>query len=270
MLLVDFVDRYIDSRPLSDSYAENLRKRADKLVAFSGRSELSAVFNESTLNGFLASLAELSPYTKNKYRADYLALWRSAADEDLVPYPMSRRIRREKSPQRVVECYLLHEVRALVVAAEHLGGAYPNGVARRHYWPAIIRAAWDSGLRRGDLWRLKLSEIRKDGSALIVQHKTGIVQPCRFYPSTRQAMKLAGGALEWPLCAWCFGEHFWEVARLSSIERGTFKWLRRGSGSNVEAEHGNGHKHLGNGRAVFEKHYDAKLDARNRPMPPEI
>lgn len=33
-------------------------------------------------------------------------------------------------------------------------GGYPNGVARRHYWPAIIRAAWDSGLRRGDLWRL--------------------------------------------------------------------------------------------------------------------
>lgn len=271
MQLLDFVSRYIESRPMCEGYARTLRKRAAKLAVFSGRADLQAVFNEATVNSFLASLNGLSPYTKNKYRADYLALWRAAADEDRVPYPMPRRIRREKTHELVVECYLEHEARALVVAAQHLTGAYSNGVSRRAYWPACIRAAWDSGLRRGDVWRLKLSQIRPDRTALIVQHKTRQAVTCRFHRSTVKAIKGAGGSLEWVQCDWAFSTHFQEIVKLSGIGRGSFKWLRRGSGSRIDADHpGQGHRHLGNGRHVFDRHYDAKLNAVKKPLPPEL
>lgn len=271
MTLAEFVSLYLNARPVSAGYAATLVKRSAKLEQFAGRSELAAVLNEATVNAFLANLNGLSPFTKNKYRADFLAIWRAAADEDYVPYPMPRRIRKEKQPAQVIECYLEHEARALVVAAEHLPEAYPNGVARRQYWPAIIRAGWDSGLRRGDLWQLRASHIRKDRSAVIVQHKTGQTIVCRFHPSTVKTIQRAGGSLEWVLCEWCFGEHFQEIVALSGIGRGTFKWLRRGSGSRIDADHpGQGHRHLGNGRAVFEKHYDAKLDSVSKAMPPEL
>lgn len=269
--LVEFVAEYLNARPVSAGYARTLRKRTEKLIEFAGRSRLSEVFNESTINAFLASLDGLSPFTRNKYRGDFLALWRAAADADKVPYPQARRIRRERTIAQVIECYLEHEARALVVAAEHLVGAYPNGVARRQYWPAIIRAAWDSGLRRGDLWRLKAANIRKDKSAVIAQSKTGQTIVCRFHGSTIKAIQRAGGELEWPLCEWCFGVHFQEIVVLSGIGRGTFRWLRRGSGSRIDADHpGLGHRHLGNGRPVFERHYDAKLGDTKKPMPPEL
>lgn len=172
---------------------------------------------------------------------------------------------------QVIECYLEHEARALATAAAHLTGAYPNGIARRHYWPAIIRAAWDSGLRRGDLWRLKRRDIRRDRTALIVQSKTGRPVVCRFHPSTLKALDLADGHLTWSLCEWCFGVHFQEIVELSSVRKGTFRWLRRGSGSRVEADNpGLGHGHLGNQRIVFEKHYDAQISCKRLKTPPEL
>jgi hypothetical protein len=271
MQLLEFVTRYIEARPVCEGYARNLRKRAAKLAVFAGRGDLESVLNEATVNAYLASLNGLSPFTKNKYRADFLAVWRAAADEDRVPYPIARRIRKEKSPARVVECYLLHEVRVLVVAAEHLEGAYNNGVARREYWPAIIRAAWDSGLRRGDLWRIRSSMIRKDRTAVVVQNKTGQQIVVRFHPSTVKAIQRAGGSLEWPICEWCFGVHFQEIVALTGLGKGTFRWLRRGSGSRIDADHpGQGHNHLGNGRTIFDRHYNARLGQNKKPLPPEV
>jgi integrase len=271
MLIGSFVDQYLNARPCSVGYARTLRKRSTKLSDFAGRAEIELLFNEATVNAFLASLGGLSPHTNNKYRADFLALWRAAADEDRLPYPQPRRIRRERITAQVIECYLEHEARALVVAAEHLVGAYPNGVARRQYWPAIIRAAWDTGLRRGDLWRIKSADIRKDKTLVIVQSKTGTAIVCRFHPKTIKAIKRSGGALAWALCEWCFGVHFQEIVRFSGIGRGTFRWLRRGSGSRIDADHpGRGHRHLGNTRGVFERHYDARLESGATPMPPEL
>lgn len=266
----EFIAAYLAARPCSEGYARTLEKRTAKLEQFAGRSDLTAIFNEAVINAFLASLNGLSPYTKNKYRSDFLAVWRAAADEDRLPYPQPRRIRREKQPARVIDCYLEHEARSLVVAAEHLPGAYPSGVARRHYWPAIIRAGWDSGLRRGDLWRLKVSQIRRDRTAIISQSKTGAIIVVRFHPGTVKAINRAGGSLDWPLCEWCFGVHFQEIVSLSGLGRGTFRWLRRGSGSRIDADHpGRGHRHLGNTREVFERHYDAQL-TNGSVMPPEL
>lgn len=229
------------------------------------------MFNETTVNSFLASLSNLSAYTVNKYRQDFLAVWRAAADEDRVPYPQARRIRRVRTLPQPIDCYEVHEARALVVAAEHLTGAYANGVPRRLYWPAIIRAAWDSGLRRGDLWKLHSKMIRRDSTAQVVQSKTRQLIVCRFHGKTVRAIHAAGGSLEWSSCEWCFGVHFQEIVRLSCIGRGTFRWLRRGSGSTIDATHpGRGHDHLGNTRGVFDRHYNARLNNGSKPMPPEL
>jgi len=271
MTLFEFVGRYLEMRAVSPAYAATLKKRAAKLEVFAGRGELRYCFHEQTINAFLAQLEGVTPITKNKYRQDFLAVWRAAADLDLVPYPQARRLRKERVLPQVVECYQEGEARSLLGAAEKMAGAYPNGVARRHYWPAVIRAGWDTGLRRGDLWRLRSQQIRKDGTAIIVQSKTASAVMVRFHRSTIQALEAAGGSLEWVMCAWCFSEHFQEIVKDCGINRGTFKWLRRGSGSIIEAEHpGGGHKQLGNTEQVFRAHYDAKLGDANRPMVPEL
>jgi hypothetical protein len=93
-------------------------------------------------------------------------------------------------------------------------------------------------------------------------------------PSTIAALDAVG--LEEP-CRWMldpsfFGRHFRAVAKAAGVNRGTFRFLRRSSGSYVELQQpGAGGKHLGHadGR-TFGKHYDARLGDHDLPRPPEL
>ena len=136
-----FAARYVDSRDICPDYATNLKKRAAALEASAGQSDIRLTLQEAVLNRFLRGLT-LSPYTVRSYRGDYLTLWNSAADDDLVPYPNIRRIFRPKIHDLVVECFTLEEVRALTEAVPLvMHGGYANGVSRAAYWAAAIPLA---------------------------------------------------------------------------------------------------------------------------------
>lgn len=270
LTLTEFTHRYTDARPLSVDYAATLRKRAAALQATSPKGWLPDVLTEDRINVFLKALT-CSPHTVAKYRQDYLCLWRAAADDDLVPYPIARRIWKPKKPPLIINCYTVDEVRQLVAGAEKLKGAMPNGVPRKRYWSALLRLGWATGLRRGDLWKVKPDDIRPDGTLVIAQNKTGRLVTCQVDRKTVEALR-AVGDLRWPLCLRAFAIHFGEIAALAGVNRGVFKWIRRASGSYVEAmQPGAGHKHLGHATAVtFNNHYDARLNPVHPPRPPAL
>ncbi len=145
-----------------------------------------------------------------------------------------------------VECYTVEETRALVAAAERLAGVFDNGVARRYYWSAVVRFAWDTGLRRGDCWRFERASVEADGTFRMTQHKTR--KPIRrmLRPKTVAAIDKIDLPipLAWPLAHnESFGYQFQRIVAEAGLERGSFKWLRRSTGSHVEAEHpGAGHR----------------------------
>jgi integrase len=203
-----------------------------------------------------------------------LSLWNSAADDDLVPYPRMRRIRRAKVPELVVRCFTIAEVNRLIDAAGRLEGEYENGVTRRAYWRAAIMVAWDTGLRRGDVWRFRKSIVRDDGTLRVVQHNTKRVVAVRLRAGTVKALAEIqhDEALRWTWAETYFGRHFKRLVKAARVSDGTFKWLRRSSGSYVELQQaGAGSKHLGQTRPeVFTKHYDAKLGGHTLPMPPAL
>lgn len=271
--LTEFARLHFDCRDVSRFYVDTVCRRTAALERHAGESSIDKVLREPIVNAFLGSLT-LSPYTVKGYRGDILSVWNAAADEDLVPYPVRRRIRAVRTPQLIVECYSLDEARAIILAAQRLKGCYPNGVARRTYWDAAIRLAWDGGFRRGDVFRVRRDAIRPDGTVRLVQGKTRQVVTVRLRESTVAALDVIGGhtPCEWPLTASRFGRHFGAIVRASGVGRGTFRWLRRASGSYVEAElPGAGHKHLGHSSPdVFRRHYDAKLVGHNLPQPPEL
>ena len=270
LTLVEFAKRYTDARPLSTDYAATINKRAAALQASCGKSFLPDVLQESHVNEFLKSRTG-SPHTIAKYRQDVLCLWRAAADDDLVPYPIARRIWRPKKTALVVNCYTVDEVRQLVAGTDKLKGAMPNGVPRKRYWSALLRLGWESGLRRGDLWYVKPDDVRPDGSLHVVQRKTGQLVVCLVSTETLDAVR-AVGDLRWPLCLRAFASHFSEITKLSGVNRGVFKWIRRASGSYVEAEQpGAGHKHLGHTNPqTFSTFYDARLNPKRQPKPPAL
>jgi integrase len=271
--LEEFAAQYVNSRDLSEDYADRLQKRAKRLQDTGSEPAIEKVLTASNVNAFLKSLL-LSPFTQRSYREDILTLWNAAADQDIVPYQMPRRIFIRRCPRLRVLCFTVDEARAIVERASQLKGVYPNGVSRRKYWPAAVRLAWDSGLRRGDVWAFDPDCLNPDGTGSVVQRKTGTVVPIRLRDSTRRAIDDIGGKQPcvWTLDATFFGRHFRQLLRLAAVKRGTFKWLRRSSGSYVNRDApGAGRKHLGQqSEIVFERHYDAQLGAASLPMPPEL
>lgn len=268
--LSDFAVAYFEARRVSPTYSATVMRRAAALQLHVGESSIDRVLTEPAVNSFLHGL-DLSPYTVRSYRSDFLSLWNGAADLDLLPYPVMRRIWRPVAPALIVECYTVDEVRALLGAVKRIQGDYPNGISKRAYWSAIIRLAWDGGLRRGDCLRFNRQHLRPDGTLRVVQSKTGQIVTVRLRPSTVAAIDKIGGKLRWPLDPSFFGRHFKRIVREAGVCRGTFKWLRRASGSYVEAQQpGSGHKHLGNGPGVFDRNYDAKLGGATWPMPPAL
>ncbi|QDT74423.1 tyrosine-type recombinase/integrase [Lacipirellula limnantheis] len=274
----EFVERYIAARDVSDLYAKRLTWTSDRLATFAQSDSLEDCFNEILVNRFLSSWpSETSPRTVRSYRSDVLALWNAAADLDLVPYPVPRRIKRPKCPALVIDCFTVEEAKA-ILAQSHKCKPYPmkTGVCRRVYWPAVIALAWDTGLRRGDVWNFRKSWIRDDGSARVIQQKTGQSVTVRLHPSTIELLNRIpfDQATRWPGGANCprFCKQFKDIARSAGVFRGTFKWLRRASGSYVElVQPGAGGKHLGHSSPqVFGQHYDARLTSAAAPMPPTL
>lgn len=277
MMLIQFVERYIASRDVSKLYCNSLRKRAGALTDFCNGAAMQEVLTEENVNRFLSSL-NLNPRTVRSYRTDIISLWNGAADLDLVEYPVMRRIRRPKCPQLVIECYSIEEVRAILKQAA-LCHKYimRTGLNRRVYWPAIIRLAWDTGLRRGDCWAFHKSWIRPDGSARVVQRKTQKIVTVRLHQSTIDALNEIpfDQACRWPgelANSHRFCKQFKSIRDAAGVTRGSFKWLRRASGSYVELDHiGAGSKHLGHADSrIFDKHYDARLGDHLLPLPPDL
>jgi integrase len=273
MNLTDFTTQYISLRRLSPDYETRLRKRAAAFQLHAGKAALADLLTEAAVNAFLRSLV-LGEYTVRCYRADLLTLWNAAADDDLVPYPLPRRIYRTDVTPLLVECYTVEEARELRDVAKLLKGNYPNGVARREYWAAAIPLAWDTGIRRGDVWRFRREFVRRDGVMRMMQGKTKKPVRARLRDSTVAALDKIGRKqpCEWPIDPTFFGKHFQRLVKASGVGRGTFRWLRRSSGSYVDAAHpGAGYKHLGHtSPGTFDRHYDAKLGDDNLPAPPEL
>lgn len=271
MRLTDFARTLMERRGASKLYAETFVARAQRLANHVGRDEIPACLTEESVNRFLSLLAEsVKPVTVKGWRGDLLGIWRAAADDGLCPYPIPRRIRRVKVPPQLIECYSIDEARELLTAAGSLRGVYPTGLARRDYWEAVLRVAWDTGLRRADCWRFGPQCVDSELRWRIVQRKTGRVAAGVLHESTHLAI-VATGPLAWPHLPNAFRRQFEVLKRRAGVRRGSFKWLRRASGSHVEAANpGCGHLHLGHADAgTFRRHYDAGL-APAAWAPPEL
>lgn len=275
MHLVDFAASWLSRRDVSPGYASTVLARCRRLENHVGRPEIAACCREESLNRLLAQLADnLAPITVKGWRGDLLTIWRAAADEGLCPYPVTRRIRRVKVPEAVVFCYSADEARAILRAAERLSGGYPDGVGRAAYWSAALRLAWDSGLRRGDVWHFSLDVVDGAGNWRWIQRKTGKLVAGRLHESTVAHLRSLRRTVPcaWPCHANAFTNQFRQLVRKSGVGRGTFKWFRRASGSHVESiAPGHGAKHLGHtNEATFRRHYDAGIAPVDLAQPPEL
>jgi integrase len=162
----------------------------------------------------------------------------------------------------------------LIVAAAALPGCFRTlDLSRAEYFSTLIRVAWDSGLRRRDLHKLRTRDLQPEW--VHYQQKTAKPVRVRLRASTLDVVKRWArrpDAVLWPLWGTdeVFRSTFAKIVRTAGIPPGPFKRIRKSSGTAAEAAcPGAGHLLLGNTRRVFERHY---LDAAQvaGPQPPEL
>ena len=222
--------------------------------------------------------ATVKPHTVRAKKNMILSLWRAASDEGLCDEPRARRVRRVRVPENVVTAWTRDEVEKLLEATATMPRWHRCGLRRSAWWDLAIRVAWDSGLRWGDLIRLRVDAVGPDGACTMSQSKTGRVSAFRLSGTTLEALRATLADCPRPLvCPWpATGETFRDqvdrlVAR-AGIRPGTWKWIRRGSGSDVELQaRGLGHRHLGNTPGVFRASYeDRTITGTGVPTPREL
>jgi integrase len=263
---------YFACRDCCTGYRRGFEQVVRSLVAFARRDDVAAL-DVATVNAWLATIHR-SAATRRNYRNTILALWAWLAREGMAPPPAPEKIRRPQVRVGVPQCWTVEEVRQLLSVARRLAGALPNGVAQAAYWWAAIRLAWETGLRRSDVWRVSMDDVVRD-LLVVVSAKSGQRTVHQLTAATVQSLQVIARPwpLLWPYRPNRFGLHFERIVQAAGIRRGTFKWLRRSSGSYVAANHGEaaGAQHLGHtSLATFRRYYDARLVGRSRPMPPEL
>lgn len=252
---------------------------ADLFERWAGRPIRLDELDEASVSAFLRDYsATVAPATVKGKKASILALWRSAADDGLAAEPVTRKIRKTRVPEKVVVAWTKSEVEQLLEACKVLPRRHRCGLPRSEWFALAVRVAWDSGLRWGDLIEIPVSAIRPDGSASWTQSKTGKVISFTLSPSTMVALRASwlscprSLVCPWPATHETFTDQVERLVAKAGIREGTWKWIRRGSGTDVELQsRGSGHEHLGNTRAVFDASYgDRTILGRQAPTPREL
>jgi integrase len=265
ILILDHLQTYIEARDLSPEYTRMLRHHVRVFCEWLGGSPTLDKFESKTFNKWVTELraTDAALNTVDNYRRAVLCVWRDAYEDELIDNPPLR-IKRLKKPRIVVECFTHEEIAKLLAEAAKIKGYMPNGVRRSDLMRAAIISAYCTGLRRGDLLRLKRSQLNKDGIATVIQRKTGYPVRVKLSPEAIEACaKLKPDNGDDCLLPLAHGSNwlqvtFGKIVKRSGVRPGQFRWLRRSAGSYAEANTpGGGSRVLGHrdGR-VFTKHYE--------------
>ena len=142
---------------------------------------------------------------------------------------------------------------------------------RRWFWKKIIPTAYYTGLERIDLCnRFDNSVIDNTGLVVTRRHKTKkqVIAQLPFALAFELRNKPSGPLFRYQPCKEFFRREFKKIVLAAGLT-GTFKKLRKTSGTESEIEHpGHGHELLANSRAIFEKHYLGKRALRIQPRSP--
>jgi len=272
--LLGWVDSYELSHDVTTETAALYRRAIGIVGRWAGADLTAGTISDDLVNRALVALIHggRSPHYARSLKTAVAAVWRDMADAGLCAPPRRLRKIRTYPPQFTV--WGPEEMRQLLDAATALPGRFRTlPLDRGSYFATMIRAAWDTALRRRDLHRLRRQDVSADW--VDRQHKTGKPIRARLRDSTLQAIDALGRSpddLLWPL--WGSDEVFratWNrIVRDAGLPHSPWKTLRKSAGTAAEIiQPGAGHLLLGNTRRVFERHYLA-AGVVAPPQPPEL
>lgn len=125
---------------------------------------------------------------------------------------------------------------------------------KREHYAGLIQFGYYTGLSRSDLHELERSEFNSDGVLISNRGKTGADVVAWVPPKLLDGLPAKGAIFPRLWSNEQFRKDFKKIVKSADLT-GTFKTLRKTSGTEAELLTGKGHEHLANGRKVFEAHY---------------
>lgn len=277
MQLLDLIQRYALERDITPGYVYQLRLAAENFGRFIGHSPDTADLCDDLVNRWIVHLSDsgLSKRSVRSKRNHLLVLWRYADVCELADGP--RRLRKVSCPKLIPDASPPDRVALLLSEAAKLTGVFRRSkVSRSAFWIAFILVVWETGLRLGDMLRLRKDHI-KDGVLSIVQSKTGwpVVRP--LSPQCLAAI----GATEPEKRVRIFGDALSRGAVQEGIRRllaainlrgGTKRLRRSGATAAENAQRGSAMSYLGHQTPglAYQFYVDPRLlggDGRQSPPP---
>ena len=152
-----------------------------------------------------------SPYTANKERSQLLALWRFAAQLQLVPkWPT---IGAEHTPERVPVAWMQEDIQRLMQALERETGMIGDAPANL-WWRSLVCVCLDTGERIGAIVQAEWSWIERDWILVPAEARKGHKRDRRYLLACDTLARLRelqrytgrqGRVFPWPYC----GTYLW-------------------------------------------------------------
>lgn len=236
MTLAELLNAYQASRECSSRYRESLQRTVRKAQG-SGLLKISQL-TPPAVNKFLAGL-DVGPTTRSNIRRELLTLWRYAYEEGLTEVFPARvtRIRPAYAPP---QAWSMNDLGRILTAAEGdetpVGGT--SGLRVCDLLPAWIGVAYDSGLRFGDVLKLRTANIR-NGCVSVTASKTGKPLVRRLCDATHTRVReLLDLSPDDSLFLWALTRRRAILTWRAFLKRhgfeGSSKWLRRSCATYVE------------------------------------
>jgi integrase len=275
VLLSELLEIYRIRRPLADSSLYQMRRTVGLFGHFLGHQPRTEDLTADTVSRWIMALeATHSPTSRHGHRGKLLILWRFAARHGFAAEPEAREIRRAPRPEPNPVAWSQEQVEQLVAVCR----ACLSTVLGRplgSYLVALVRAGWDTGLRRSDLWGLRREDIGPDGSVAVRQRKTGWVVSPRLSEETRRLVLAEPGAQ--PLAWWASERQFYKqwgsILGRAHVGTGALQRLRRSAATAVASLDGTDatREFLGHRTAdMWTRYVDRRLAWPRRYSPPGL
>lgn len=187
--LLDWCNRYALARALSKDTRRHMIRSCELLAGWHGKQISVCEVGEDLLSTWIESIErKWAARTCCNHRANVLAILRFAADSGACEEPRARRVRAVKVPPPDPRAWSDSQLAAFFSAASEIRGKCPARprLSRSDYLLAIAGAAYDTGLRRGDLMGLRREQISANGTIRLRQHKTKDPHVCAVTPHVRE------------------------------------------------------------------------------------
>jgi integrase len=243
-----------------------------------------ADLNTPMFNQFLDWLKlNRKPDTFRTVRGSILTLWRHAA-ENGVATNAPIKLRKLRICRLPPVAWNPVEILLLIDASRKTQGVMQSGIPYSVFWEAIIRAAYDTGMRLGDLLALSprsLAEAKCGATVRCITSKTGDAILRQLRPDAWKCVQACLAAnvrkkdlvFPWHFRRETFYVHFSGIVKEAKIRPGTFRYIRRVAvtwadiDSPGTGQHLAGHK---SERTTAESYRDTSQINEQCPAPMEI